>query len=99
MARSGKTDIIGVIAIIVGVMLVLGGLMFLLVTLMQNAPPAMHIPPFVQIALGLAGVVAGFFLRRGNERAGGLLVVLLLLAIAVIANVMLLAFLFVTSMR
>jgi hypothetical protein len=93
MARSLKTDNIGMVAIIVSPMLVMGALMFLLVTLLANVPRIILIPPLVQIALGFLTAAAGFFLRRGYERAGWILV---FIGIALVVNMVAVVVLFAT---
>jgi hypothetical protein len=82
MARSRKTDIIGLIAMIVGPPLVMGGLMVCLVVAL-SAPRILLVPALVQIALGLLTAATGFFMWRGHERA---VWILLLLGIAVVVN-------------
>jgi hypothetical protein len=97
MARASKTDLIGIIAIIIGGLLVLGGLMLWLVTsLMSGLPRVFLIPAVLQIALGLSAAIGGFFLRRGHTAAKLLLIVV---AIGVLVNLVLLASIFFTLWR
>lgn len=95
MARSEKTDIIGVIAIMVGAMLIIGATMFLLVVLLNVSPGIILVPPLIQIALGILAAVAGFLLWRGHERA---LPVLVVLGVAVLANAVFLLIVMLTAM-
>jgi hypothetical protein len=89
MARSGDSDVIGLIAIAVGGLLVLGALTFLAVTLlMSGVSRVVLIPPVVQILLGCLGSVAGFLLRQGHTRAK---FALAFVGIGVVANLVLLA--------
>jgi len=84
MARSGSTDVIGLIAIAVGGLLVLGALMFFAVMfLMSGVSRVVLIPPVVQIALGCLGSIAGFLLRQGHAMAK---FALWFVAIGVVAN-------------
>ena len=81
---SGKTNVIGIIAIVIGIMLVAGGSMFLLVTsLSSDFPRLLVVPPIIQIILGVLASISGFFMYRGNTTAK---FVLLFVAFGVFAN-------------
>jgi hypothetical protein len=98
MEQGTKTTVMGIIAITIGGMLFMGGLMFFLVTFAQrNVSLAVQIPPLVQMALGLLASAVGLLLWRGYATAKVSVILLILVAIGVVANVIFLLFVFASN--
>jgi hypothetical protein len=84
---------IGLLAVALSLMLVMGAMMFILISWLPVTPGLLTIrgkpapftvtPAFIQLALGVLGVIAGVLLMRGYSKAKVLLVAV---AIAVVAN-------------
>jgi len=65
--KAFRRQTCGIIAICIGVMLMIGGLLFFATSLLgPEMPLALKIFPWVQVGIGLATVLFGFYLYRRN---------------------------------
>ncbi|HZZ80565.1 MAG TPA: hypothetical protein VFE62_18825 [Gemmataceae bacterium] len=86
--NAGSARTFGIVAIVLGAMLVMGGTMFIAAALMGNFSHVLFISPGVQILLGFMAVIGGLMLFSG---VGAAKIILIIVAMAVLLNMVLFA--------